>query len=48
MSPSACRLMLLDLGEGDVVAVGVWARDQSTFDAFTPEAMQVIESFQFE
>ena len=42
------RLILLDLGDGDVVAIGVWTRDQATFDTFIPEAMQVIESFQFE
>ena len=42
------RLILLDLGEGDVVAIAVWTPDQASFDAFTPEAMPVIESFQFE
>ena len=42
------RLILLDLGESDVVAIGVWTRDQSTFDAFIPEAIQVVESFRFE
>ena len=42
------RLILLDLGDGDVVATGVWTRDQATLDAWIPEAMQVIESFQFE
>ena len=42
------RLILLDLGDGAVVAIGVWTRDQATFDAFIPQAMQVIESFRFE
>ena len=42
------RLILLDLGDGDVVSVGIWTRDQATFDAFAPEAMSIIESFQFE
>ncbi len=42
------RVILLDIGDGDVVAIGVWTRDQATFDAFVPEAMQVIGSFQFE
>ena len=42
------RLILLDLGGGDVVATGVWTRDQATLDAFIPEAMPVIESFHFE
>jgi len=41
------RLILLDLGETDVVAIGVWTRDQSTFDDFISEAMQVVESFRF-
>jgi hypothetical protein len=42
------RLILLDLGGGDVMAIGVWTRDQATLDAFIPEAMPVIESFHFE
>jgi hypothetical protein len=42
------RLILLDLGGGDVVATGVWTRDQATLDAFIPEAMPVIESFHYE
>jgi hypothetical protein len=41
------RLILLDLGDGDVVATGVWTRDQATLDAFLPEAMSVIDSFSF-
>jgi hypothetical protein len=42
------RLILLDLGDGDVVATGIWTVDQATLDAFVPEAMPVIESFKFE
>jgi hypothetical protein len=42
------RLILLDLGDGDVVAIGTWTRDREAFDAFMPGAMPVIESFQFE
>jgi hypothetical protein len=42
------RLILLDLGDGDVVAIGVWTRDQATFDDFIPDALNVIESFRFE
>jgi hypothetical protein len=42
------RLILLDLGDGDVLAIGTWTRDQAAFDSFIPEAMPVIESFQFE
>ena len=42
------RLILLDVGGGDVVVIGTWTRDQVAFDSFIPEAMPVIESFQFE
>lgn len=41
------RLMLVDLGDGDVVAIAIWTRGATTFDAFTPEAMSVIDSFTF-
>ena len=41
------RLILLDLGDGDVLQILVWTRDQAAFDAFLPEAMPVIESFRF-
>ena len=41
------RLILLDLGDGDVIAIAIWTRDQATFDAWAPEAMQVIQSFKF-
>ena len=41
------RLILVDLGSGDVIAIAVWTRDQASFDAFLPEAMPIIESFQF-
>lgn len=41
------RVILLDLGDGDVIAIGVWSRDQATFDAWAPEAMSVIETFKF-
>jgi hypothetical protein len=42
------RLILVDLGGGDTVVIGMWTRDQAAFDSFIPEAMPVIESFQFE
>jgi hypothetical protein len=42
------RLILIDLGGGDVIATVVWARDQATFDAFIAEAMPIVQSFQFE
>jgi hypothetical protein len=41
------RLILVDLGNGDVVAIAVWTRGATTFDAFIPEAMSVIDSFTF-
>jgi hypothetical protein len=42
------RLILIDLGGGDVIATVVWARDQTTFDTFITEAMPIVQSFQFE
>jgi hypothetical protein len=42
------RLILLDLGGGDVLATVVWARDQATFDPFVQEAMPIIQSFTLE
>jgi hypothetical protein len=41
------RLILLDLGDGDVLQIVIWTKDQASFDAFVPQAMQVIESFKF-
>ena len=41
------RLILLDLGDGDVVEIGVWTRDQASLDAWVPQAMQVIEALKF-
>lgn len=41
------RVILLDLGGGDVIAIAIWTRDQATFDTFVPQAMPVIESFKF-
>jgi hypothetical protein len=40
-------LILVDLGDGDVLQILVWTKDQAAFDAFVPQAMPVIESFQF-
>jgi hypothetical protein len=42
------RLSLLDLGDGDVLQIVVWARDQATFDTFVTEAMPIVQSFKFE
>ncbi|HEY6570882.1 MAG TPA: hypothetical protein VIZ22_11345 [Candidatus Limnocylindrales bacterium] len=41
------RVLLVDLGDDDVIAIAVWARDKAAFDSFIPEAMTVIESFTF-
>jgi hypothetical protein len=41
------RLILLDLGDGDVLQIVVWTKDQATFDAFITEAMPIIQSFTF-
>jgi hypothetical protein len=41
------RLILLDLGDGDVLQIVVWTKDQATFDPFITEAMPIIQSFTF-
>ena len=41
------RLILVDLGDGDVLQILVYAKGQAAFDAFVPQAMPVIESFKF-
>jgi hypothetical protein len=41
------RLILVDLGDGDVLQILVWTKDQAAFDGFIPDAMAVIESFRF-
>jgi hypothetical protein len=41
------RLILLDLGGGDVVQILIFTKDQAGFDAFVPQAMPVIESLKF-
>jgi hypothetical protein len=41
------RLILLDLGEGDVLLIQVTARDPAGFDALTTEAMPIVESLTF-
>jgi len=42
------RLILLDLGGGDVIVIVVWTANQATFDTFIAEAMPIIQSFTFE
>lgn len=41
------RLILVDLGDGDVLQILIWTKDQASFDAFVQEAMPVIQSFRF-
>jgi hypothetical protein len=41
------RLILLDLGQGDVVGIRIFSRHPAQFDAFVAEAMPIVESFQF-
>jgi hypothetical protein len=38
------RLILLDIGAGDVLAIALISEDPATFDAFVAEAMPVVES----
>jgi hypothetical protein len=42
------RLILLDLGQRDVIGIRIWSWDPARFDALVAEAMPIIESFQFE
>jgi hypothetical protein len=42
------RLILLDLGDGDVLLIVVWAGDQATFDPFIAAAMPIVQSLKFE
>ena len=41
------RLILVDLGDGDVLQILVLTKDQATFDTFITEAMPIIQSFRF-
>ena len=42
------RLILLDLGQDDVLGIRIFSWDPDRFDAFLGEAMPIIESFRFE
>jgi hypothetical protein len=42
------RLLLVDLGDGDVVAAIIEAPDQASFDSFVTGAMSIVTSFTFE
>lgn len=42
------RLILLDLGDGDVVLIDMVARDPADFEALMDEAMPIVESLTFE
>ena len=41
------RIILLDLGDGDVVLIDLVARDPANFDALIDEAMPIVESLTF-
>jgi hypothetical protein len=41
------RLILVDLGDGDVVGIIIRTSDPAAFDAFAAEAMPIVESFRF-
>jgi hypothetical protein len=41
------RLVLLDLGDGDVMLIDLLARDPANFDALVTEAMPIVESLTF-
>jgi hypothetical protein len=42
------RLILLDLGDGDIVLIDVSSSDPARFDALVQQAMPIIETFKFE
>jgi hypothetical protein len=42
------RVVLLDLGDGDLLGIRVGSGDPARFDAFAAEAMPIIQTFQFE
>jgi hypothetical protein len=41
------RLFLLDLGDGRTLLIDIFAKDKATWDVLIPEAMPVIQTFQF-
>jgi hypothetical protein len=41
------RLFLLDLPDGRTMLIDIEGQDQATWDALVPEAMPVVQSFQF-
>ena len=42
------RLILVDLGDGDILGVQIYSTDPAEFDAFVAEAMPIVASFVFE
>jgi hypothetical protein len=42
------RLILLDLGDRDLLGIRIFSRDPGRFEAFVDEAMPIIQSFRFE
>jgi hypothetical protein len=41
------RFILLDLGDGDTLALNIDSRETADFDAFASEAMSIVETFEF-
>jgi hypothetical protein len=41
------RIFLLDLGDGRSLVIFINAKDKATYDALLPDAMSIINSFQF-
>ena len=41
------RIILLDLGDGDVLLIDLLARDPANFDALIDETMPIVESLTF-
>ena len=41
------RLVLLDIGHGDTVAIEIFAADPPDWDSYVAEAMRIVESMQF-
>ncbi len=46
-SSGSMRVILIDLGGGDVLAAIVDSTDPATFDQLVADAMPIVESFRF-
>ena len=41
------RLFILELGQDRTLLIDIEAQDKATWDALVPEAMPIVESFEF-